>query len=165
VLGPEGISMLDVSEWIKSNPASTPFSQSLSASRVPQTPVARAARARALLHTRNTIVPSRLRPLPSSTTTPMSTPPQMNRFSQSVVRIPPFRKSVSSRRPDLRFTQSLSSKLREEMREQGETAAFLTKLGWEDNELLISSLPNVDENEELIKASGSSTLAATHPTP
>ncbi|KAK6537697.1 hypothetical protein TWF694_011868 [Orbilia ellipsospora] len=156
ILGPEGLSMLDVGEWINSNSASIPLS-STNTSRIPQTPSARAARARAILEGRNTISTTRLK---LNSTTPTASPSQ--RFSRS---IRPFSRSITSR-PDLRFTQSLSSKLRREIKEVDEdedrSSVFLKGIDWDENE----QLPNIDETEdENRKMSGSTTAVATQESP
>ncbi|KAF3935884.1 hypothetical protein ABW20_dc0102146 [Dactylellina cionopaga] len=157
ILGPEGLSMLDVSEWIKSNSASAPLTSSNSISRIPQTPSARAARARALLESRHSAAP--INRLKLVSTTPTASPSR--KFSEAASR---FRRSVSGR-PDLRFTQSLSSRLRREIKEVDEeehSIAFLRRVDWDENE----QLPDVDEAEdEGLKTSGSTTAVATHESP
>ncbi|KAF3942237.1 hypothetical protein ABW19_dt0201465 [Dactylella cylindrospora] len=157
ILGPEGISMLDVSEWIKSNSINAPPMHSVGLSRIPQTPSARAARARALLEGRNSTVAATKLKLFS--TTPASSPAR-KLFSKSIAPAS-FRRSGSGR-PDLRFTQSLSSRLREEIKEVDEADPSIAFLDWDENE----NLPNVYEvDDEHMKASGSTTAVATLESP
>ncbi|KAK6346946.1 hypothetical protein TWF696_007042 [Orbilia brochopaga] len=157
IVGPEGLSMLDVSEWIKSNSASAPAAPPSTVSRIPQTPSARAAKARAFLESRNSA--AQISRLKLVSTTPAASPSR--KFSRSIA---PFRRSISGR-TDMRFTQSLSSRLREEIKEDDEldqSTAFLTRIDWDENE----QLPNVDEAEdENAKTSGSTTAVATQGSP
>ncbi|KAF3917434.1 hypothetical protein ABW21_db0207348 [Orbilia brochopaga] len=157
IVGPEGLSMLDVSEWIKTNSATAPTAPSSNLSRMPQTPSARAAKARAFLESRNSA--AQISRLKLVSTTPAASP--LKRFSRSIA---PFRRSISGR-SDMRFTQSLSSRLREEVKEDDDpdqSTAFLTRIDWDENE----QLPNVYEAEdENAKTSGSTTAVATQGSP
>ncbi|EPS40616.1 hypothetical protein H072_5494 [Dactylellina haptotyla CBS 200.50] len=156
--GPEGLSIWDVSEWINSNSASAPLALSAGVPRGPQTPSARAARARALIETRNTT--AQITRLKFASTTPTTSPAQ--RFHRSITQ---FRRGATTR-PDFRFTQSLSSRLRQEIKEVDEeeepSMAFLKNIGWGENE----QLPHTDETEdEQQKLSGSTTAVATYESP
>ncbi|KAK6525559.1 hypothetical protein TWF281_010620 [Arthrobotrys megalospora] len=160
ILGPEGLSMLDVSEWINSNSAAATQQPPSTVTRIPQTPSARAARARALLESRNTAAP--ITRLKLVSTTPVASPSR--KFSKSIA---PFRRSMSGRPADLRFTQSLSSRLRQEIKEVDEdeesSIAFLKRIDWDENE----QLPNVYEADDshLKMSGGSTTAVATHDSP
>ncbi|RVD89953.1 uncharacterized protein DFL_000939 [Arthrobotrys flagrans] len=159
ILGPEGLSMLDVSQWVNSNSAATQQPPSTIA-RIPQTPSARAARARALLETRNTAAP--ITRLKLVSTTPVSSPSR--KFSKSIA---PFRRSISGKPADLRFTQSLSSRLRQEIKEVDDedepSIALLKRIDWDENE----QLPNIYEADDshLKMSGGSTTAVATHDSP
>ncbi|KAF3314172.1 hypothetical protein TWF173_005036 [Orbilia oligospora] len=160
ILGPEGLSMLDVSQWVNSNSTAATQQPPSTVARIPQTPSARAARARALLETRNTAAP--ITRLKLVSTTPVSSPSR--KFSKSIA---PFRRSVYGKPADLRFTQSLSSRLRQEIKEVDEedepSIALLKRIDWDENE----QLPNVYEADDshLKMSGGSTTAVATHDSP
>ncbi|KAK6507386.1 hypothetical protein TWF481_005821 [Arthrobotrys musiformis] len=160
ILGPEGLSMLDVSQWVHSNSAAATQQPPSTVTRIPQTPSARAARARALLETRNTAAP--ITRLKLVSTTPVSSPSR--KFSKSIA---PFRRSLLGKPADLRFTQSLSSRLRQEIKEIEEedepSMAFLKRVDWDENE----QLPNVYETDDshLKMSGGSTTAVATQDSP
>ncbi|KAK6336615.1 hypothetical protein TWF718_009414 [Orbilia javanica] len=159
-LGPEGLSMLDVSQWVNSNSTAAAQQAPSTVARIPQTPSARAARARALLETRNTAAP--ITRLKLVSTTPVASPSR--KFSKSIA---PFRRSISGKPADLRFTQSLSSRLRQEIKEIDEedepSIALLKRIDWDENE----QLPNIYEADDshLKMSGGSTTAVATQDSP
>lgn len=143
--GTEGVSILDVDEWIPHTAKSKLPIHTGGLARIPQTPSVRAARARALMEGRDSSV-STLKSKPISTT-PLLSPTR--RFSKSL-----FGQSVIRNRPGslaLQFSQSMSSRLRQGIRELDDNQSDLERE---------SSYGVGSADDDDIKTSGSTTTAA-----